>query len=407
MFNIIVLIFFGIVALIVLIGLSWAAFYVVKFARDAEENEKALDKSVPLIGTSREALADMRVRIESRLRALARKQWTILQLCLIGAAACLLVFGFLSLAKIPNWDEAVVPECQTQKLPGQATECQSTGSLGKTQNDSSILENCLCCDNTSSGSDRCSTGSQGWFRFTILSFFGSLFLVVAIALALIFPKRNNRIPAASKVAMLASIVAFCGEILIAVISGPLAAVVTYILSHEDSSTNVIGFNPLIGAGGVMALPSAPDSGGIPLIIAYFDVGKHTLQPKDIEAINMVANTLSGCANLPEEPVTIQVRGFASSSDFKDQEGRVIAASREQNLSLAIQRAQALQEAITRSNDETGSVSVVIEDWRGAFDRMARARPIIDRPDSSSELVKMDRLNQIAIAYLNNAGRCQP
>lgn len=232
----------------------------------------------------------------------------------------------------------------------------------------------------------------------------------ALTVAAVFLARFWRLPAEERktVGRLT-----LGAVFLAMISGSLVPAVQVVVDRLAAATELrpVNVEPQWVVLPVMTA-SVDRPTGAPLLVVYFDNEKTAIEEgAQLAGLDLTLKAIAACVKGADEAeVMIRVAGFVSSSEWLNDQGDTRADSDASNLELAHLRAEFLVSEIRAAAARAGvssQINVEPVSWGKSFQRMARARPFIDRTDSLGGPSGAERLNQIAIAYIDPENDCAP
>ncbi|MEM1019729.1 MAG: hypothetical protein AAGJ09_04470 [Pseudomonadota bacterium] len=155
-------------------------------------------------------------------------------------------------------------------------------------------------------------------------------------------------------------------------------------------------------GGAVALPlpaAQPDERGTLVSAIYFKHEKRRLESSDEGQLKRLAAALKAC-DVPGQPLKLSVEGFASSADFRTAGGDRRPSSDADNLKLSNKRAVYVSKLFRKN----GILSIEAHHWP-TFEDMAEKRPFKDIADQDAVARDREKLNQVAMVFVKNAGAC--
>ena len=126
----------------------------------------------------------------------------------------------------------------------------------------------------------------------------------------------------------------------------------------------------------------------------------SIDPSDEKLLENILRDLSACSPDEQHRVNIEIRGFASSSDWSKEEQGI---SNEKNLQLAITRANIVKEVLDKHN-EGNWFDIHIREWKD-FEDMRKKLMFNDRFKERYSK-QMGRLNRRVEIRLLNVANCQ-
>lgn len=124
-------------------------------------------------------------------------------------------------------------------------------------------------------------------------------------------------------------------------------------------------------------------------------------------VDQLAKGLSYCSG-SGKTVKVEIRGFASSADFKASNGKQCANSNDLNVAIANLRALAVHDKMVEALGGSTAVTVTPKLWRNSEFQTMRAEALFnDRDDQNRPVEGRGDLTRRADVVVTDVGDCEP